>query len=232
MHYNRGQIASEAEAIVNNTNLGTITDSIINRLLYKLYTNWEWGFLVSSTTVTFSSAVASAVLPSDYLGHLHMKWRNTSQSPVYEHNLAWIDYSKYLMITTPNQVAAQPKVYTISPQVRHGSAGAVGNVLIWPTFETTSNPNCTLIYYALPSQISEGTAADGVVPVFQNHAFLVDCTVNELRAYLRDPRYDPNFMERNIGEVRSNMMDFGAVSVPEIGLDPRRFRNHRGRFGS
>ena len=231
MHYNRGQIASEAEAIVNNTALGTVTDSIINRVLYKLYTNYEWGFLTSSTTVTFSSATASAGLPSDYLGHLHCKWRDTSASPIYEHNLAWIDYSKYLMINTPLQVAAQPKVYTISPQVRHGSAGAVGNLLIWPTFETTSNPNCTLIYFALPTQVVEGTAGDGAVPLFQNHAFLVEATVNELWNYMRDPRHDPNFIGRNIGDVRSNMMDFGAVSVPEVGLDPRRFKSHRGRFG-
>lgn len=231
MHYNRGQIASEAEAIVNNTNLGTITDAIINRILYKLYTNYEWGFLISSTTITFSSAVASAALPTDYLGHLHLKWRDTSQTPNFEHNIAWMDYSDYLTITTPLQLGNIPKRYTIAPSVRHGSAGAIGNLLIWPTFETTSNPNCQLIYYALPTVIVEGTAGDGVVPAFQNHAFLVEATVNELRNYQHDPRYDWRFIENNIGVVRTNMRDFGAISVPEVGLDPRRFKSHKGRFG-
>lgn len=229
MHYSRGQISSEAEAIVNNTALGTITDSIINRILYKLYTNYEWGFLVTSTTVTFSSAVASANLPTDYTAHLHLKWRDTSQSPAFEHNIAWIDYSKYLTINTPTQVSNIPKVYTISPTARHGSSGAVGNVLIWPTFETTSNPNCQLIYYHLPSAIAEGSSGDGIVPLFQNHAFIVEATVNELWNYMRDPRYNHQFIQQNIGEIRANMMDYGGISVPEIGLDPRRFKQPKAR---
>lgn len=231
MHYSRGQITSEAEAIVNNTQLGTVTDSILNRILFKLYTNYEWGFLINSTTVSYSSGIASAALPTDYLGHLHVKWRDTSTTPNLEHNLAWVDYSKYLMIDTPRQIANIPKLYTISPQVRHGSAGAIGNLLIWPTFDTTSNPNVQLIYYALPTAIAEGSAGDGVVPQFQNHSFLVDCTVNELWNYMRDPRHDPRYIQNNIGEVRSNMMDFGAVSIPEVGLDPRRFKPHKSRFG-
>lgn len=231
-HYTRGQIASEAEAIINNDNLGTVTDAAINRVLNQIYTAYEWGFLISKATLTFSgSAVASAALPTDYNGHLHAKWRDTSQTPTFEHNLAWMDYSQYLTLNAPNQTSNVPQRYTISPMVGHDSNGATGNLLIWPTFDTASNPNIELTYYRLPSQITKGSGGDGAVPLFQNYNFLVEATVNELYRYLRDQRFDPLFIRRHIGEVRDNMGDFGAVSQQTIGLDPRFFKNHKARFG-
>lgn len=232
MHYTRGSIASEAEAIVNNTVLGTVTDSAINRVLNKLYTKWEWGFLVKQTNLTFSASIASVALPTDYTGHLHLKWRDTSATPAYEHNIAWIDYSAYLLINTPLQTSNIPKVYTISPTVSHDSSGMLGNVRIWPTFQTTSNPVCQLTYYYLPTLIAKGTTGDATTIPFPNFNFLVEATVNELYRYLRDPRYQPRWIEATVEEVRQGMLDFGAISVPTIGLDPRRFKPHRARFGS
>jgi len=232
LHYTRGDIAAEAEGIVNNSNLGTVTDAAINRVLNKIYTTFEWGFLVKKATITFTSAVASAVLPTDYSAHLHAKWRDTSQTPAFEHNLAWMDYSDYLTLNAPNQVGTIPKRYTISPSVSHDSSGSVGNLLIWPTFQTASNPNIEITYYYLPTSFTKGSTGDTAVPLFQNYDFLVEATVNELYRYLRDPRFDPFFVRRNIGEVRDNMRDFGAVSVQTVGRDPRMFKPHKGRFGS
>lgn len=231
MHYTRGSVSSEAEAIVGNLSLGTITDSAINRVLNKLYTKWEWGFLTKQATVAFSVSIASVALPTDYVGHLHLKWRDTSASPAYEHNIAWIDYSKYILINTPLEVSNVPRIYTISPQVSHGASGSLGNILIWPTFQTSSNPNCQLSYYYLPTIIAKGAGGDSSVILFQNYNFLVEATVNELYRYLRDPRYQPRWIEATVDEIRQNMLDFGAVSVPTIGLDPKVFKSYRARFG-
>lgn len=229
MHYTRGSISSEAEAIVNNTSLGTVTDAAINRILNKLYTKWEWGFLVTSTTVSFTSAVASAALPTDYVSHLHLKFRDTNQTPVYEHNIAWIDYSKYLLITQPTLTGTVPNVYTVSPTVSHGTAGASGNVLIYPTLQSAGT--CRLIYHYLPTAITEGSTGDATAILFQNYNVLVEATVNELYRYMRDPRYQPRWLEATVEELRQNTMDSGIVSVPEMGLDPRRFKNHKARLG-
>ena len=231
MHYTRGQVSSEAEAIVNNTALGTVTDAAINRVLNKVYTGWEWGFLARSATLTFATAVASVSLPSDYNGHIHFKVRDTSQNPVYEHNVSWVDYSKYILIQVPNQVGTVPSVYTISPKVSHDSTGAKGNLLIWPTFQDTTNKVCKLFYYYNPTLHVEGSSGDSEVPLFMNYNFLVEATVNELYRYMRDQRWQPRFVEQHIDEIRTNLPDNGIVSVPEMGLDARRFKSHRARFG-
>ena len=232
MHYTRGSVSSEAEAIINNMSLGTVTDAAINRVLNKLYTKWEWGFLTTRATLTFAVSIASVALPTDYVSHLHLKWRDNSGSPAFEHNIAWIDYSKYLLINTPLQTSNIPQVYTVSPQVSHGSSGSLGNVLIWPTFQTNSSPNCQLIYYYLPTIVTEGTGGDATTIPFQNYIFLVEATVNELYRYLRDQRYQPRWIEATVDEIRQNMLDFGAISVPTIGLDPKVFKRHKARFGS
>jgi len=220
---NFGQITSAAEHTVNNTSLGTITDMYLNILLNKLYVDYEWNFLIRSTTVVFASATASAALATDYSKHFHFKWVDGTQSPPQETNIVYKDFSEYVLISNTKQTATHPAIYTIAPEAVQGSSGTTSQILIWPTFDELAT--CTLFYYSLPGEIS----TDAGFPVFKDHAFLVDALTNELFKYLRDPRYDWQFIERNISRVRNNMRDFGGVTVPTIKLNPAVFKPWRSR---
>jgi len=220
---NFGQITSAAEHTVNNTSLGTITDMYLNILLNKLYVDYEWNFLIRSTVVVFASGVASAALATDYSKHFHFKWVDGDGANRKEVNIVYKDFSEYVLISQTTQVAKHPQLYTIAPESVQGSSGTSAQILIWPTFDALAT--CSLFYYTLPGDIS----TDAGFPVFKDHAFLVDALINELYQYLRDTRYDRQFIERNISRVRNNMRDFGGVTVPTIKLNPAVFKPWRSR---
>lgn len=224
--YTRGQITSEAEDAVNNTSLGTVSDAYMNRILTKLYTEYEWGFLLGSAVISFSAGLSSAALPTDYIAHFDMKYRDSNGT---ETALRWIEFSDYQMITVPSTQGQQPTYYTISPAVYQTSSGAVGNIKIWPTFQTAGSTVMT--YYQMPTLPVLGTSGDATIPRFHNGNYLVDCLVNELYGYMRDPRYIRRYVEQSIGEVRANMRDWGNITVPTVGLDPFKFRSHNARRG-
>ena len=220
---NRGQLTSHVEQIANAVNLASITDQLLNVLLSKLYTDYTWGFLIREASLAMASGVASVAIPTDYGMHFHCKWFDRDVTPNSSVNIIWADYSDFVQIEVPLQVADHPERYTVTPNVYRDSTGSRGTLLIHPTFDAPGT--VVLYYYIQPADLS----LDADVPTFPDHPFLADALVNEIHRYQRDPRWDPYFIERNIKRVRGNMKDQGGVSTPTVRLDPRYFRKHKRR---
>lgn len=224
---NRGYIVARAQQLVNNNSaeLTTIADGILNEILHELYTDYDWEEVVTSSTHSFAQGVATASVATDYVSLVHAKYIDTDSNPDTHYNLKYIDFKEYLMITNPLIQSDKPVVYTISPG--HGldsSENSTAKINIYPTFSGTDQ--ITLYYRYMPTALT----ADGDIPIFRNHSYLIKVLENELRGYLRDQRYMPFFIDQTIKSVRKNTQDTGDLQVKQATLDKAIFRKQRGNF--
>jgi len=150
---------------------------------------------------------------------------DTSVSPNVHYPITYIDPKDYILIQTPRQKASRPDYFTIFPG--HGvdsSGNSQAEVKIYPTFDAARS--LTLWYRYMPAAMT----SDNDVPLFRDHRFLILALANSLFQYLRDPRYDPDFIERKIPGVRANMYDTGSYRVRTAELDRGIFKRHRSLF--
>jgi len=183
----------------------------------RLYTEYQWEFMLKSTTLSFGVGVASASIATDYKHQFHCKWVNTDVSPTEEKNVTWLPYAEFIQREDPNRQGTFPRNYTTYqvPSVSGGS-GAKGKILIHPVFATADS--LTQTYYAGESSI--GTSA---TPAFPNHSFLVDALINELWKYNGDPRHDPMFIERYHRRMGRGDKEAGVSGSDRVRLDPTVF---------
>jgi len=222
------QIVDVATQIVNNTSatFGTFAQTVFDLMLDRIYTEFDWPFMMTNQTLTFATGVGSAAIATNYQAQFHAKWIDSSVSPAQERDLVWKPFEEWVQIGDPTRTDHRPTHYTINPGRSLNSSGAVAKMLIYPTFATSDSVK---FYYYKAEAFGLATTA---VPMFPNHAFLVDALVNELYKYANDPRHNPAFIEAFHVRVSKKKEDTGIVGTERVRLDPGVFKHPKMRSHS
>jgi len=172
--FNRGTIIDLALRRVGNTAIKVDARSWLDQILFDLYTQFTWPFLLTLTT--FSLTARTFTLPSDFLraphDHAHQITAvngATTRGTIYEIPRADLE-------TRPSDTAGVPRVWTANL-----SAG-VG--ILWPVPDSTTSTSTQLLYQRLPAQLT----ADTDVPTFPWSQYLVQAVYVAALEYERDGR--------------------------------------------
>ena len=205
----RGTIIDHALRRAGNTKPSVRTDGIVafNQILFDLYTQYEWPFLNTSTTL---SLVGNFALPSDFLQAqddralmLVLVGVQVQRAPIFEVDRETFD----------RQLPS-----TGTPRVWHADRkNSIG--LLWPTPDAAAY-TATLRYKYLPP----ATTTDNDIPVFPWHLYLIQAMYVWALEYDSDPRSMQESMRADtlLMRLRQTSSPLRSQS-PVVPLDPQVF---------
>ena len=172
--FDRGTIIDLALRRVGNTAIKSDARQWLDQILFDLYTQFTWPFLLTSTT--FSLTTRTFTLPSNFLRTPHDQAHqitaingSTTRGTIFE-------VPRPDLETRPSDTTGVPRIWTANL--------ALGEGIVWPTPASAQTVATQLLYYQLPAQLTSDTD----VPTFPWSQYLVQMVYVRALEYERDQR--------------------------------------------
>jgi hypothetical protein len=214
----RGRIIQLAQREAGNTNSQLIAEMRVwlNLLLQDLYSQWDWTFLFTSTTVSIGST--SFPLPDNFL-KTQDEWglKVTMHGGVITNlRVPEVDREHFDAVAIAQTTGSVPLMWHPDRQAGVG--------LVWPTPDTAVTATLRYKVWIADADVNDETAYDADIPTFPFHSYLVE----KLRA--RVYGWDRNIPMADRTEAMAEAMfarqrgtALPRYSIAEQALDPSTF---------
>lgn len=219
-----GDIRRFAMAKAGNRAVITDANLYLSQLLYQLYTDWAWPFLMVTVPMTINGPTFT--LPTDFL---QAQDDNSLQVMTWDGQNIALPMA-FILEKDPATFYATQQVNTSGGMPRIWMAdrnAGVGRVFPDPTGHSlvvTFRYKMLPFAETIPAPLSTPLANDAIVPTFPYHGYLVAALAAMIMDYEADPRaaLAVQMADALLARIRSNAMPLRSQE-PVIPLDPEIF---------
>lgn len=210
--------AGNTQLAANSATAGADAQTWLNQILFDLYSQYNWPFLNTSTSLVLTSVSFS--LPTDFLKAVddYSFQVQTVNGASQQFFILEVDRGTFEATTFSTQATVTsglPRIWTADRNT------GMGKLFPDPSGTTLV---ATLRYQFLPPDIDVTTAGDSTIPTFPWHFILVQALYVQMLEFESDPRVESERakLERMLEGVRQAAQPLRAQE-PMIPLDPTVF---------